>query len=87
MTVTYQLTENEFDYRLFRKIKSQLLHRSHSAKIKIEIEDAETDETDVIMANPAYYQELIRRKASVEAGNVITFTPQQFDELVKEHSI
>ncbi|TAH08974.1 MAG: hypothetical protein EAZ14_09260 [Runella slithyformis] len=71
MTVTYQLTAR----------------RNNSLKIKIEIEETETDETEAIMANPAYYQELLRRKASVEAGNIISFTPQQFDELVQKHSI
>ncbi|MCP1382711.1 hypothetical protein [Runella salmonicolor] len=87
MTVTYQLTEDEFDYRLFRRIKSQFARRTGSFKIKIEIEETETDETEAIMADPAYYEELLRRKASVEAGNVISFTPQEFDELVKKHSV
>ncbi|MEI7581128.1 hypothetical protein [Runella sp.] len=87
MTVTYQLTEDEFDYRLFRRIKSQFARRTGSFKIKIEIEETETDETEAIMANPAYYEELLRRKASVEAGNVISFTSQEFDELVKKHSV
>ncbi|TAF96321.1 MAG: hypothetical protein EAZ32_09205 [Cytophagia bacterium] len=87
MTVTYQLTEAEFDYQLFRRIKAQFSRRNNSLKIKIEIEETETDETEAIMANPAYYQELLRRKASVEAGNIISFTPQQFDELVQKHSI
>jgi hypothetical protein len=87
MTVTYQLTEAEFDYQLFRRIKAQFARRNNSLKIKIEIEETETDETEAIMANPAYYQELLRRKASVEAGNIISFTPQQFDELVQKHSI
>ncbi|TAE36339.1 MAG: hypothetical protein EAZ50_13225 [Runella slithyformis] len=87
MTVTYQLTEAEFDYQLFRRIKAQFARRNNSLKIKIEIEETETDETEAIMANPAYYQELLRRKASLEAGNIISFTPQQFDELVQKHSI
>ena len=87
MTVTYQLTEDEFDYQLFRRIKAQFARRNNSLKIKIEIEETETDETEAIMANPAYHQELLRRKAAVEAGNVISFTPQQFDELVQKHSI
>jgi hypothetical protein len=87
MTVTYQLTEDEFDYRLFRRIKSQFARRTGSFKIKIEIEETETDETEAIMANPAYYEELLRRNASVEAGNVISFTSQEFDELVKKHSV
>ena len=87
MTVTYQLTETEFDYQLFRRIKAQFSRSKSPIKIKIEIEEAELDETEAIMANPEFYQELLQRKESVEKGNVISFTPEQFDELVKKHSI
>jgi hypothetical protein len=87
MTVTYQLTESEFDYQLFKRIKSQFARRTASFNIKIEVEETEIDETEAIMANPAYHEELLSRKASLEAGNVISFTPQQFDELVKKYSI
>jgi hypothetical protein len=87
MTVTYQLTETEFDYQLFRRIKAQFSRSKSPIKIKIEIEEAELDETEAIMANPEFYQELLQRKESVEKGNVISFTPEQFDELIKKHSI
>lgn len=87
MTVTYQLTEAEFDYQLFRRIKAQFSRSKSPIKIKIEIEEAELDETEAIMANPEFYQELLQRKESVEKGNVISFTPEQFDELIKKHSI
>lgn len=87
MTVTYQLTEAEFDYQLFRRIKAQFSRSKNPIKIKIEIEEAELDETEAIMANPEFYQELLQRKESVEKENVISFTPEQFDELIKKHSI
>jgi hypothetical protein len=87
MTVTYQLTEDEFDYRLFRRIKSQFARRTGSFKIKIEIEETETDETEAIMANPYLTEKIKEGIRSVENGNVISFTPEQFDELVKKHSV
>ncbi|NBB20864.1 hypothetical protein GVN20_15960 [Runella sp. CRIBMP] len=87
MTVTYQLTEDEFDYQLFRRIKSQFARRPGSFKIKIEIEETELDETEAIMANPYLFEKIKAGIKSVENGNVISFTPEQFDELVKKHSV
>ncbi len=85
MTVTYQLTADELSSDLIRKIKAQFGRHSNPLKIKIEVE--EMDETEQIMANPALFETLTKRAASAEAGNVISFTPEQFDELVKKHSI
>ncbi|WP_428665065.1 hypothetical protein [Runella sp.] len=87
MTVTYQLTEDEFDYQLFRRIKSQFARRNSSFKIKIEIEETETDETDAIMANPYLVEKIKKGIESIDNGNVISFTSEQFDELVKKHSV
>jgi hypothetical protein len=87
MTVTYQLTETEFDYQLFRRIKAQFSRSKSPIKIKIEIEEAELDETEAIMANPYLVEKIKKGIESVENGNVISFTPEEFDELVKKHSV
>ena len=87
MTVTYQLTEDEFDYQLFRRIKAQFARRNNSLKIKIEIEETETDETEAIMANPYLVEKLNKGMEAVKNGNTMNFTPSQFDELVQKHSV
>ncbi len=87
MTVTYQLSESEFDYQLFKRIKSQFGRRNNSFKIKIEVETAETDETAAIMANPYLVAKLNEGIEAVKNENMITFNPEQFNELLKEHSI
>lgn len=85
MTVTYELTLDELSGALIKQIKSQFGRHADSLKVKIEIQ--QMDETEQIMANPELFEKLTKRIASAEAGNVIQFTPEQFDELVKKHSI
>jgi hypothetical protein len=87
MTITYQLTESEFDYQFFKKIKSQFRKNGHPLKIKIEVEDIETDETDAIMANPYLLNKIEEGIKSVKNSNVITFTPEEFDGIIKKHII
>lgn len=87
MTVTYELTEDEFDYPLFRRIKAQFKHRTSPLKIKIEIEETSADETEAIISNPYLYEKIKRGLEDVEKGNTMSFTPEEFDELVKKHSI
>ena len=85
MTVTYELTLDELSGALIKRIKSQFGRHSDSLKVKIEIQ--QMDETEQIMANPEFYETLKKRIVSAEAGHVITFSPEQFNELIKEHSI
>jgi hypothetical protein len=86
MTVTNQLTESEFNYQLFKRIKSQFARR-RTVSFNIRIEVKELDETETIMANPYLAKKLKSSMESFKSGNFIEFTPKQFDELVKKHSI
>ena len=85
MTVTYQLNFEELNADLIRKIKSQFNNRLDSLRVTLEV--ADMDETDAIMNNPELSEKIIRRRKSAFDGNVLNFTPESFNEIVKKHSI
>ena len=72
MTTTFELEEQELDFKLFKKIKG--LFKNQHIKVMIESEDRNIQ------------RELMREKllASIkqgEEGQILSFTPQQFDEM------
>ena len=85
MTVTYQLNFDELNADLIRKIKSQFHNRLDSLRVTLEV--ADMDETDTIINNPELSQKIIKRRKVASDGNVLSFTPESFDEIVKKYSI
>lgn len=72
MTTTFELEEQELDFKLFKKIKS--LFKNQHIKMMIESKDKNSQ------------KELMREKllASIkqgEEGNIVSFTPEQFNEI------
>ena len=72
MTTTFELEEQELDFKLFKKIKG--LFKNQHIKVMIESDDRNIQ------------KELMREKllASIkqgEEGQILSFTPEQFDEI------
>ena len=72
MTTTFELEEQELDFKLFKKIKG--LFKNQHIKVMIESDDRNIQ------------RELMREKllASIkqsEEGQILSFTPEQFDEI------
>ena len=72
MTTTFELEEQELDFKLFKKIKG--LFKNQHIKVMIESDDRNIQ------------RELMRKKllASIkqgEEGQMLSFTPEQFDEI------
>jgi uncharacterized membrane protein YgaE (UPF0421/DUF939 family) len=85
MTVTYQLSFEELNADLIHKIKSQFHNRLDSLRVTLEV--ADMDETDAILNNSELSEKILRRRKSASEGNVLSFTPESFHEIIEKHSI
>ncbi len=74
MDATISLSEKEFTHELLDKLKATFSGK----KFKIEVED-EIDETDFILSNEAYAEELIKRIQSVEnkTADFVSVKPEE----------
>lgn len=76
MDAVYHLNPGELTDDFLKAM--QLLYRNRRVRVTVEVEEAE--ETDLIRANPALHEKLIRRLQSAEAGNVRELNLNEFSE-------
>jgi hypothetical protein len=72
MTTTFELEEQELDFKLFKKIKG-LFKNQH---IKMMIESNDLDIQKMLMR-----EKLLASIKQGEEGNILSFTPEQFNEI------
>lgn len=73
MQTTVAINTDELDERFLAGVKSMFPHRV----VKISVEE-ELDETERLLADPARKAALLKALAEVDAGNVVTFTYEEF---------
>lgn len=72
MTTTFELEEQELDFKLFKKIKS--LFKNQHIKLMIETDD-------LITQRKMMREKLLFSIKQGEEGNIVSFTPEQFNEV------
>ena len=72
MTTTFELEEQELDFKLFKKIKN--LFKNQRIKLMIETDD-------VITQRKMMREKLLLSIKHGEEGNIVSFTPEQFNEI------
>lgn len=72
MTTTFELEEQELDFKLFKKIKN--LFKNQRIKLMIETDD-------VITQRKMMREKLLLSIKQGEEGNIVSFTPEQFNEI------
>ena len=72
MTTTFELEEQELDFKLFKKIKS--LFKNQHIKLMIESDD-------LIAQRKMMREKLLLSIKQGEEGNIFSFTPEQFNEV------
>lgn len=72
MTITFELEEQELDFKLFKKIKS--LFKNQHIKLMIESDD-------LIVQRKIMREKLLLSIKQGEEGEIVSFTSEQFNEI------
>jgi len=72
MTTTFELEEQELDFKLFKKIKR--LFKNQHIRLMIESDD-------LIVQRQVMREKLLLSIKQGDEGNIVSFTPEQFNEI------
>jgi serine/threonine protein kinase HipA of HipAB toxin-antitoxin module len=72
MTATFELEEQELDFKLFKKIKR--LFKNQHIRLMIESDD-------LIVQRQVMREKLLLSIKQGDEGNIVSFTPEQFNEI------